>query len=361
MSMKAARLFLDGDGESKKGVEVIDFEPSVPSPGHVLLHPQYCGICGTDMTLYHAPRSSLCPHGLFGHEFSAIVADANGSTKFSNGDRVVCNPVNSCYKSRCLQCSSNHCNVCLDLTITGVDTPAELGAGASQSCVAAEVQLFKVPDGMDLKLASLTEPTAVIVHAVRLAGVKEGSRPLILGAGTLGLLCIPVCKFFGATALTILAKHPHQREMAARMAKLCGNMDIQVLSPDLENFKDIRNKEMVIETIGHATDIVKDIMAHLIPRTRFVLTGVTLGPWEIDGYHTIWRELEVIGSFCYCHTGNDDQGHDFDLALKVLQKHPESCGTVQNYEIPLYDVQKGFDALNDKNSSQATKVTIKVN
>ena len=47
--------------------------------------------------------------------------------------------------------------------------------------------LVDLPSGLDIRIASLVEPLAVLVHAVERVRVREGDRVLIIGAGPIGL------------------------------------------------------------------------------------------------------------------------------------------------------------------------------
>ena len=66
-------------------------------------------------------------------------------------------------------------------------------------------------------MAALSEPTAVAVHATRLAAVGADQRVLILGAGAIGLLAVVAARAAGAADVWITARHPHQAAAARRL------------------------------------------------------------------------------------------------------------------------------------------------
>ena len=63
--------------------------------------------------------------------------------------------------------------------------------------------VYKLPEGLDLRVGALGEPMAVVVHAVKRVGVTVGQNILVTGAGTLGLLSFKVAKVFGANTVVV--------------------------------------------------------------------------------------------------------------------------------------------------------------
>jgi D-xylulose reductase len=66
-------------------------------------------------------------------------------------------------------------------------------------CYKLPINLEK-PFGLDE--AVLIEPLAVAVHSVRQVGVQPGDKVVVLGAGTIGLLCAAVAREYGASLIT---------------------------------------------------------------------------------------------------------------------------------------------------------------
>ena len=74
---------------------------------------------------------------------------------------------------------------------------------------------LKIPDGLDLRLAALTEPLAVGAHAVRAAGNLLGARVLIIGAGPIGLAVALLAQLAGARDVVVSEIAPGRRAKAA--------------------------------------------------------------------------------------------------------------------------------------------------
>lgn len=62
---------------------------------------------------------------------------------------------------------------------------------------------YRLPDHVTLEEGALMEPLSVGVHACKRAGVKIGSKVLILGAGPIGLVTLLVAKAMGASKVII--------------------------------------------------------------------------------------------------------------------------------------------------------------
>jgi L-iditol 2-dehydrogenase len=64
---------------------------------------------------------------------------------------------------------------------------------------------------------TLIEPVACVVRGQRRAGVGPGSRVVVVGAGSMGLLEVQVAQAFGAAVVVALEPNPERREVAARL------------------------------------------------------------------------------------------------------------------------------------------------
>src|SRR5439155_142175 len=79
-------------------------------------------------------------------------------------------------------------------------------------------QVYRLPPGLDLRTAALTEPLAVALHAVTRSGLRGGETALVTGAGPLGCLCVAALRARGATR--VIVSEPSAARRAAALA--CG-------------------------------------------------------------------------------------------------------------------------------------------
>jgi len=175
-------------------LSVAELPAPEPAKGQLLLDVLRCGICGSDLHARHHSdeladvTSQMGYDGIFrsgdtvvmGHEFCGEVVDARRGSKFRTGARVVSFPLLRRGK---------------DVHPTGL-SPAAPGGYAEQVLVEESLS-FEVPNGLSTDLATLTEPMAVGLHAVRRSEIGKGQVAVVIGCGPVGLAVICMLKARG--------------------------------------------------------------------------------------------------------------------------------------------------------------------
>jgi threonine dehydrogenase-like Zn-dependent dehydrogenase len=164
--------------EAMGTMTVREVEPPALEPGDARLSVRYCGICGSDVSLFKTGILSG-PDSVLGHEFSAVVEEDRTDT-FRPGARVVAYPARGC--GTCLWCQEGHPRYCLE-------PPQRWGGYAEQVVVPAEYAI-PIPDELDDRAAALAEPLGVGLRGIDLAGVKEGDLCYVSGLGSIGLMVV---------------------------------------------------------------------------------------------------------------------------------------------------------------------------
>ena len=149
-----------------------------PAPGDVRLKVTYCGLCGSDVSLFKTGMLAG-PDQVLGHEIAGVV-DFDPADRWPAGTRVVAYPVRGC--GRCLWCSEGKPRFCLE-------PPGSWGGLAEYVCYPSE-HLIAVPEALDDQAAALAEPFGVALRAVELALAKPGDLTFVLGLGSLGCLAV---------------------------------------------------------------------------------------------------------------------------------------------------------------------------
>src|SRR5580698_8143929 len=191
-----------------------DRQSAVARPGDIVMKVAYCGICGSDLHATEPGPASLEAGTVLGHEYSGVVTES-ASAAFQAGDRVIGLPLQECDECRS---SGQGCRdrlgiLCARNRIIGLSAAAP-GAYAEFLRMPAHHAL-KIPDGLDLKHAALTEPLAVGAHAVRAAGNLLGLRVLVIGAGPIGLAVTLLARLAGAREVMVSELAPGRRAKAA--------------------------------------------------------------------------------------------------------------------------------------------------
>lgn len=236
--------------EPDHGVRLESAPIPAPAPGQVLVRSTLVGICGSDTHAIAGQHPFLTSTYLPGHEATGtVVALGEGVDSVRPGQRVLLKPNVSC--GECVNCVAGRDNACTSLTWIGCDPSLGWGGAMADYFVAPQQNLFAVPDGVDDRTAALVECLATPVHAVRIAGEVAGARVVVLGAGTIGLLCVVAALHAGAATVVVTDLDPGKLERAKRAgahgAVLAGTPDVN---------------EQVVALLGDRADIVLDCVTN---------------------------------------------------------------------------------------------------
>jgi threonine dehydrogenase-like Zn-dependent dehydrogenase len=187
---------ITGPGEAS----VQDVEPPAASSGEVIVDVARAGICGTDVEFYTGEMQYLHDgHAAYpiriGHEWMGTVsAVGSGVDPAWVGRRVTGDTMLGC--QRCERCLAGYHHVCQFRDELGVRN-GRPGALAEQVAVPAW-SLHALPHTVDDAAGAMVEPGGNAWRSVDAAGLKPGDRALILGPGTIGLLCAFFARALGA-------------------------------------------------------------------------------------------------------------------------------------------------------------------
>ena len=197
-----------------------DVAEPVPEQGQVLAAVKACGICGTDlhfamhgdqmvrltremkgMPMEGGLRVDLAKDVFMGHEFSAEVLEAGPDTDAPPPGTVVTSlPVLLSPKGFEPILSSN--------TTIG---------GYSERMLLSAPLLLRIPNGLDPRHASLTEPLAVGMHAVNKSSIQPGDVALVIGSGPIGLAIVVALRHRGVEHIVAADYSQKRRELATKL------------------------------------------------------------------------------------------------------------------------------------------------
>ena len=167
---------------------------------------EYTLMCSSDVKLlagnYHGLKYPHTP----GHEFSGVVVDAYH--KEYVGKRVVVDTLMPC--GDCEFCRRGQGNLCENLAEIGDNRPGSF----AEYVLVKEENLYEIPDAVSMKDASLIEPLAVALNAVRRANLNGNESVTILGAGAIGLLILNVLKHMRIPFVRVVELVEYRLEMA---------------------------------------------------------------------------------------------------------------------------------------------------
>lgn len=171
----------------------------VPGPHQVVVDVHRVGICGTDVELFTRElpyfdqgksRFPLCP----GHEWCGTVsAIGAGVDERWAGARVTGDTMLGC--GRCRRCASGRHHVCAGRSEIGI---AGWPGALAEKLLVPDGSLYRLPDAVDDRAGALVEPGGNAWRAVTAAQAGPGTRLLIWGPGSIGLLAASFARAAGA-------------------------------------------------------------------------------------------------------------------------------------------------------------------
>jgi (R,R)-butanediol dehydrogenase / meso-butanediol dehydrogenase / diacetyl reductase len=262
-------------------LSIEDRQTPVARPGDIVMKVAYCGICGSDLHATEPGPTSLENGTILGHEYSGVVVES-ASIDFQPGDRVIGLPLQECDECRP---SGQGCRdrlgiLCPRNRVIGLAAAAP-GAYAEYVRMPAHHAL-KIPDGLDLKHAALTEPLAVGAHAVRAAGNLFGARVLVIGAGPIGLAVAMLARLAGALDVVVSEIATGRRAKAAAIGAAVVDPLINKPGP----------AEVIFECVG--VPGVLRLCIDLAPlHGRIVVVGVCRSEDQIFPRVALRKELSI--------------------------------------------------------------------
>ncbi len=296
--MKAAFYKEKGQFEIGAGLSI------KPEKGEVRLDVAYCGVCGTDVHIYHGVMDArVKPPMTVGHEASAVVAElGEGVTNVKVGDKVAVRPL---HFGEPHPYDKGHAHVGKNLKFIGIDSQ-----GAFQnSWTVPAYTLHHLPENLSLKHGAFIEPLSVACHDVKIGRVKAGENCLVIGGGPIGTLIAFVLKEKGAKVFI--------SEVNETRIKMLGDLGFQTINPIkedlLERVSQLTGSAMIdcsFEVSGSAPGVqaMTDVMN---ARGRIVMVAIHGGEKKpVDLFKFFWAEIELLGARLY-------EEDDYEEAIRI--------------------------------------------
>ncbi len=331
-----------------RGDKTFTVEPKAaptPGPDDAVVRVAYCGICGTDMHVYHGNMDARVGfERVIGHEMSGVVESVGANvTNAKPGQKVVVRPLDHC--GDCPACAAGHQHICHNLKFLGLDTD-----GAMQELWAIPAHTLHVlPDNIAMDHAALIEPVAVACHDVRLSKLQPGEDVVVIGGGPIGILVAMVARDAGGK---VIVSEVNETRLA--IAQKLGFDTVNPAKVDLVDTINSRTgskgADVVFEVSGTQPG-VDAMTAIAATRARIVMVAIHAQKPTIDLFQFFWRELQLIGVRVY-------EPEDYEQAISIIVSGGVDADTVITDVAPLSDIQSAFEALD--RSPTALKSIIKV-
>jgi L-idonate 5-dehydrogenase len=313
-----------------------------PKSDEVRLKIAYVGICGSDLHYYFdgangafVVKEPLVP----GHEISGTV-DLDPSGTFSQGTKVTIHPA-----------TFGNCEPGLEDKphlwpgggyLGSASTHPHTQGAMSEYFIVKREKVRMLPDSLDLKVASLSEPLGVALHAINIAGGVTNKEVLVSGSGPIGLMVIAAAKVLGAKSITATDVLPN----ALERAKVLGaNSLINVSNQEVPQ----NSFDLVFECSAAAPAVTSALLS-----VKRAGTVVQLGMMGAQGQSVglaplVAKEITWKGSFRF--------NGEVDQAIEMLSAN-NWIGQAISHTFDLDDAMEAFEIAKD--SAKSGKVLVQV-
>jgi threonine dehydrogenase-like Zn-dependent dehydrogenase len=302
-----------------KGVEVVELP--APAGEGVRVRVASAGICGSDL---HMLAGGFLGAVVLGHEVAGVTDD---------GTPVAVEPLSPC--GACAPCRRGDNNLCE--RGPGIIHGVGRDGGMAEEMRVPERALVRLPAGVPLADASLVEPLAVVVHALRRARLVGGERVAVVGGGTIGLCAVAAARAAGAD-VALEARHDGQRAAGERLGAAVGTDG---------------RYDVVLDAAGTESSFARG--AELArPGGRIALAGSYWEPVRFPGFALCLKEIDVHPASLYGRAG---ALRDVDASAALLATTPELPRAIITHRFPLAAAAEAFAAAADRKSG-AIKVVL---
>lgn len=317
MTMKAAIYYGYHD------VKISDFKEPPLLDGCVKIAVHYCGLCGTDIHKFNGLGGSrpVIPPVVLGHEASGVIVELGEHVHNLNiGDRVSVDPNWSC----------GYCKFCQEGLSHMCENSRGVVKGFAQYICPPQENVYKIPDTLSLKYASLAEPLSCCLHGMDLLDVTLGDSVLIIGLGSIGSMMVQLCKLASAANIIVVEPVKEKKELAKKLgASLFLDPKDDIASKLKEH--GIYNVNKVMECVGLKSTI-ESAFEYAGKCATVVLFG--LGdpekPASFNQYAAFQKELTIKTSFVNPKTTA--------RAIRLLANHAIDCEAIISKEMDVEDI-----------------------
>jgi alcohol dehydrogenase/L-iditol 2-dehydrogenase len=273
-------------------VEVRAFAKPTIGTDDVLVAVAAVGVCGSDLHQWTSSHSWPVNYPVvLGHEFAGTIVETGANVSgWREGDRIasetaaVIDPDNPMSRRGLYN---------LDPTRKGFGYGVD-GAMTKFTRVPARC-LHRVPEALPFEHAALTEPCCVAYNAVvGNSQIKPGDRVLVIGPGTIGILCAAMAKLAGGDVAVVGLESDTARFEVARQYGCTTLTD----ATDWARERDGLGADVIIDAAGVSSTLK---LAIELVRPAGWITKVGWGPKPLDFSidPLVQKNVTLQGSFSH--------------------------------------------------------------
>lgn len=265
-------------------------------PGTVVVKNYACGVCGTDVHIYHGEKGSAAvnPPVVLGHEYSGVVTEVGEGVKgLKIGDHVTIDP--NIYCGECEYCRNGKKQMCRHMEAVGVT----MNGGFEEYSIAPAAQALLLDPNVPLEYGAMSEPLACCLHGIDRAEIKVGDIVCVVGGGAIGLLLVQLARLAGAAKVVLSEPNEARRKVAKELgADLCINPLEDGYYEKFLAFVGGDGADVIIECAGNHAAVESAF--------KFARRGATIllfsvpkveATYEVPLFDVYQKELTIKGTF----------------------------------------------------------------
>ncbi len=324
--MKAAVLHAPGD------IRIEDVPVPEPAPGEALVRTRASGICSGDVMPWYIEKKAPL---VLGHEPAGeVVRLGAGVEGFGVGDRVFVHHHAPCL--RCRHCRRGHFVQCPTWKQSRI-----IPGGIAEYILVPGVNLkhdtLVLPDGVSFEDGTLVEPLACVVKGIRRAGEVRGSRAVVIGLGTMGMLHILLLRHLGAEMIIGADRVPYRLERARELgADEAVDVSTGGLSGPVRRLTSGEMADLVVVGPNSADALMEGLSLAGDGGTVLMFTPVgpaeTVRLWPNNLY---FRDINLVTSYS---AGPDDTRR----ALDLISRGVLGASDVVTHRFPIEGIAEAY-------------------
>jgi L-iditol 2-dehydrogenase len=279
--------------EVKGSVEIREIPLPEIGEDDVLLAVENVGVCGSDLHQWTSDHSWQVNYPVvLGHEFGGKISSLGARvTGWKVGDRVVSET------AAVIDTQNPMSRVGLynlDPTRKGFGYGVN---GAMTKFVRVPARcLHRIPDSLSFEQACLTEPCCVAYNSVvGNSNVKPGDRVLVIGPGTIGILCAAVARLCGAEVAILGLESDRGR---LEIARKYGVEPFINSATDWARKRDGLGVDLVVDAAGVSATL-KIAMDLVRPNGQITKVGWGPQPLNFSIDQIVQKNVRLQGSFSH--------------------------------------------------------------
>jgi threonine dehydrogenase-like Zn-dependent dehydrogenase len=300
-------------------------------PDDVLIKTAYCGICGSDVhnfknKIYQTPL-------IMGHELSGVIEKVGENVvKFTPGDKICC------------------INVKLDISGGELDGLGIFqNGGYAEYVKAPKKYIFNIPKNISLKEAVMIESFANITRAMKLSGIQDNQKIMIIGGGNIGLCFLnALLAQKNPEYIIVIEPHEYLREKALAFG---ANKSFPPRKSKIKRyFKKRGSPTFIFDCVANQETITLGI--NMINRGgTILLEGIHKGTIKFPAFLINSKEIGIKGSL-----GHDRA--DILAAIDLIKTNDIPLEEFLSEKIKLENLQEEFLSYLEKKERKFIKKVI---